>query len=52
MTLRDVDLAVKRLLRRLDKIIACTSGLPDYELVAARVAAVRAAICPIGPRGK
>jgi hypothetical protein len=44
MSLRDVDLAVRRLRRRLDHIMACTSGLPNYELVAASVAKLRAAL--------
>ena len=49
MTQHDVDLAVRRLNRRLDKIIACTSGMPNYEEVAKRVSLVRAAIRPYDP---
>jgi hypothetical protein len=52
MTLHDVDLAVKRLRRRLDKIMACTSGMPNYEIVAERIAKLRAAIDAVEGRPK
>jgi hypothetical protein len=44
MTHHDIDLAIKRLRRRLDKIMACTSGMPNYPSIAKRVSLIREAI--------
>ena len=40
----DIDRAILRLQRRLDRILNCTSGMPNYELVAARIQKIRAAL--------
>jgi hypothetical protein len=43
-TTSDVDKAVAALKRRLDRIMACSSGHPNFELVQAKVTKVRAAL--------
>lgn len=44
MTTTDVDRAINRLSKRLDTIMACTSGMPNFEAVAAKVTVYRAAL--------
>ena len=44
MTTVDVNKAVLRLLRRLDKIMACSSGMPNFQQVQERVEKIRAAL--------
>ena len=50
MTVHDIDLAVARLNRRLDKIMACTSGMPNYEEVNRRVQIWREVIAEAAAR--
>jgi len=47
MYLIEVDRAVARLERRLDTIMACTSGMPNFELVSAKVNQVRTALLSV-----
>lgn len=50
MTNLDIDRAVIRLLRRLDVIMACTSGQINFERVAERVYAIRKALADQTPK--
>ena len=44
MTTNDVNRAIARLSKRLDYIMACTSGMPNFKAVAEKVTIYRAAL--------
>ena len=50
MTTVDVDRAVVRLLRRLDKIMACSSGMGNFPQIEKKVTALRGALAEYAPK--